>query len=212
MLAHFGIARYLDTYDGRFLRGSREGGPSFLGRRSVFAHAVHCQKGELQRLAETGSSVAHCPISQLFLGSGTMPWRRVTGAGVVLGVGSDVGAGDSFSIPAVLGAAHKVHASAPGAARYHLHPAELLHLATLGGAQALALDHRIGNFDAGKEADFVVVDPAGVPGMSGLLAAAASRGSVAPLFALLTTLAAGGVAATFVRGRRLEVEGDRAES
>ena len=44
-----------------------------LGPRSVMAHAVHCEDAELARMAETETSVAHCPTSQLFLGSGTMP-------------------------------------------------------------------------------------------------------------------------------------------
>src|SRR6478735_10658412 len=59
--AGYGVQHSLDTYDGR----SAGGGVSLLGRRSVFAHAVHCTDHELGRLAETGSSIAHCPTSQL---------------------------------------------------------------------------------------------------------------------------------------------------
>lgn len=80
------VDSYLDTYDGKFLVGSAEGGKSLLGRRSILAHCVHCQDIELERMAETGTSVAHCPVSQQFWdparcrGSGRSPlestWPR----------------------------------------------------------------------------------------------------------------------------------------
>ena len=50
----FGVEEYLDVYDGRFLPGSRVGGPTLLGRRTVLAHAVHCSDGEFARMAEAG--------------------------------------------------------------------------------------------------------------------------------------------------------------
>ena len=68
---NYDVNSYLDTYDGKFLPGSKVGGKSFLGPRSVMAHSVHCTDKELARMAETGTSIAHCPVSQLFLGSGT---------------------------------------------------------------------------------------------------------------------------------------------
>ena len=153
------VGSYLDTYDGRFLPGSKKGGASLLGPRSVMAHGVHCQDRELARLAETRTSIAHCPTSQLFLGSGTMPWKRTTSAGVNVAIGSDFSAGDEWFIPQVLNAAFKVHISESGDDGLSLHPAVLLFLGTLAGARALDLEDRIGNFDTGKEADFVVVDP-----------------------------------------------------
>ena len=135
--ALYAVESYLDTYDGRFEPGSRTGGETLLGRRSIFAHAVHCTDAELARLAETRSSIAHCPTSQQFLGSGTMPWRRTTAAGVTVAAGSDIGAGDRWLIPGVLNDAYKVHLSEPGPDAVALHPAELLHTGTLAGAQAL---------------------------------------------------------------------------
>ncbi|WP_375424335.1 amidohydrolase family protein [uncultured Friedmanniella sp.] len=159
--ATYQVRDYLDTYDGRFLPGSEVGGPGFLGRRSVLAHAVHCSDRELARLAETGSSIAHCPTSQQFLGSGTMPWRRTSAAGVTVAAGTDIGAGDEWLIPRVLNDTYKVHLSEPGTDSIALAPAELLYTGTLAGAQALDLDDRIGNFDVGKDADFVLVEASG---------------------------------------------------
>ncbi|ULN48905.1 guanine deaminase [Mycolicibacterium goodii] len=153
----YGVRNYLDTYDGMFGHGSA--GKSLLGPRSVLAHAVHCTHDELARMADTGTSIAHCPTSQLFLGSGVMPWQATVRGGVNVALGTDVSAGDEWLIPRVLNDCFKVHMSEPGDQAVALHPAELLFTATLAGARALALEDRIGNLDAGKEADFVVVDP-----------------------------------------------------
>ncbi|GGF13188.1 putative amidohydrolase [Williamsia phyllosphaerae] len=158
-LGAYDVDSYLDTYDGRFLPGSRVGGSSLLGRRSVLAHAVHCTDAELARMAEAQTSIAHCPTSQLFLGSGTMPWRRTTAAGVTVALGSDIGGGDEWLIPQVAADCFKVHMSEVGDAGVSLHPAELLFAATLAGARALDREDTFGNLDAGKAADFVVVDP-----------------------------------------------------
>ena len=204
----YGVDTYLDTYDGKFLPGSQVGGKSFLGRRTILAHAVHCQDVELARMAETGTSVAHCPTSQQFLGSGTMPWQRTVAAGVNIAIGSDFGGGDEWLLPQVLADAFKVHISEPGDAGLSLHPAELLFTGTLAGARALDMENRIGNFDAGKEADFVVVDPSAWP----QLAVAVDHGvrSDDPelardqtLFALLMAMREPAIVGVYVRGRKL---------
>ncbi|HEX5860077.1 MAG TPA: amidohydrolase family protein [Microbacterium sp.] len=199
----YGVECYLDTYDGRFLSGSRTGGESLLGRRSILAHAVHCDDRELHRLAETGSSIAHCPTSQLFLGSGTMPWRRTVASGTNVAIGTDIGAGDEWLIPRVLNDCFKVHMSEPGADAEALHPAQLLFLGTLAGARALDQEALIGNLDAGKEADFVVVDAGAQAGFAESLAAAAERGPESHLFTLLMGMRESAVAQVFVRGRRV---------
>ena len=199
---------YLDTYDGRFEPGSAAGGESLLGRRSVFAHAVHCTDAELARLAETQSSIAHCPTSQQFLGSGTMPWRRTAAAGVTIAAGSDVGAGDRWLIPGVLNDAYKVHLSEPGADAVALHPAELLFTGTLAGAQALDQDAHVGNFDVGKDADVVLVDLAGAPGLARRLDGGAwpedpDEADVALLFTLLMELSEKAIRSVVVMGHEV---------
>jgi len=203
------VNSYLDTYDGKFLPGSTVGGRSLLGRRSILAHAVHCTDAELARLAETGTSIAHCPVSQQFLGSGTMPWKRTVAAGVTIAAGSDFGGGDEWLIPQVLAGAFKVHISESGDAGVSLHPAELLFLGTVGGARALDMEDRIGNLDAGREADFVVVDPAGWPP----LAAAVGHGARSSeqimardqlLFRLLMSMREPAITGVYVQGRRID--------
>lgn len=199
----YGVGTYLDTYDGLFLPGSRRGGESLLGRRSILAHAVHCQDSELHRLAETGSSIAHCPTSQQFLGSGTMPWRRTVASGVHIAMGTDVGAGDEWLVPRVLGDAYKVHMSEEGLLAQALHPAQLLYLGTLAGARALDQEDAFGSLDAGKDADFVVIDPDAQPGFADTVAQAAERGATSELFTLLLGMRETAVRDVFVRGRKV---------
>ena len=208
--AMYDVDSYLDTYDGRFEPGSAVGGESLLGRRSIFAHAVHCTDVELARLAETQSSIAHCPTSQQFLGSGTMPWRRTAAAGVTIAAGSDVGAGDRWLIPGVLNDAYKVHLSEPGPAAVALHPAELLYTGTLAGAQALDTHDLVGNFDVGKDADLVLVDASASPSLARRLEAGAwpddpAEADVALLFTLLMELDEDAITSVVVKGHEVLV-------
>ncbi len=203
------VDSYLDTYDGKFLPGSQVGGKSLLGKRSIFAHGVHCQEAELRRLAQTGSSIAHCPVSQQFLGSGTMPWKRTIAAGVTVAAGTDYGGGDEWSIPRVLAAAFKVHISEPGEDGVSMHPAEMLFTGTLAGARALDMESRFGNFDLGKEADFLVVDPTGTPALEDTLAQGIRSDDPVlardqMLFALLMGMSESTIAQVYVRGRRID--------
>ncbi|WP_312234761.1 guanine deaminase [Stutzerimonas nitrititolerans] len=140
---------YLDVYDHHGL----------IGARSVFAHGVHLCDDECQRLGETGSAVAFCPTSNLFLGSGLFDLEKVEGFGVRVGLGTDVGAGTSFSQLQSLNEAYKVM-QLQGK---KLDPFKSLYLATLGGARALYLDDRIGSLQPGKDADFVVLDYKATP-------------------------------------------------
>ncbi|KQU61493.1 guanine deaminase [Rhodococcus sp. Leaf278] len=204
----YGVDTYLDTYDGKFLPGSQVGGKSFLGKRTILAHAVHCQDVELARMAETGTSIAHCPTSQQFLGSGTMPWKRTVAAGMNIAIGSDFGGGDEWLLPQVLADAFKVHISEPRDDGLSLHPAELLFTGTLAGARALDMENRIGNFDPGKEADFVVVDPSAWPQLAaaidhGVRAEDADLARDQTLFALLMAMREPAIVGVYVQGRAL---------
>ncbi|KZX20586.1 amidohydrolase family protein [Rathayibacter tanaceti] len=212
VLGSYGTRSYLDTYDGLFLPGSARGGSSLLGPRTILAHAVHCQDAELHRMAETGTSIAHCPTSQQFLGSGTMPWRRTAASGVTIALGSDIGAGDEWLLPRVANDAFKVHLSEPGDAAIALHPAELLFTATLAGARALNQEARFGNFDLGKDADFVRIEPRLWEPLADVLAHGIraddeEEAAAQLLFAVLMTLREPAIAAVHVQGRRVAAPG-----
>ena len=150
---------YVDVYD-------RAGA---LGPRSVLAHAIHLSSREAARLAETGTRVAHCPTSNLFIGAGVMPLADRLAAGIRVGLGSDVSGGAELSIFGVMRtgayAQQALRALAPGAGSEAGSraappgPLDWLRLATLDGARALGLDDQIGSIEAGKEADLIAVDP-----------------------------------------------------
>ncbi|WCM26858.1 guanine deaminase [Sphingomonas sp. QA11] len=174
---------YLDVYD-RF---------GLVGPRSVFAHCVHMEDRALARMGLAGSSIAFCPTSNLFLGSGLFDLARADAHGVTVGIGTDVGAGTSFSLLATLGEAYKV-----GQMRgTGLDPFRALHLATAGGARALGLGGRIGGLLPGQEADFVLLDPAATPLLARRTAGADLREK---LFALQILGDDRAIARTYVAG------------
>lgn len=176
---------YLDIYDHFGL----------LRRRSVLAHGIWLDDADLARIAATGAALVHCPACNLFLGSGLFDLRRATAAGVRVALGTDVGGGPSFSMLAVLHDARKV-AQLRG---HSLSPLTAFYLATLGAARSLDLDGRIGSFAKGREADFIVLDPAATP----LLARrTATAGSIAEKLFLLMTLGDDrAIARTYLMGR-----------
>ncbi|HAF56234.1 MAG TPA: guanine deaminase [Thauera sp.] len=130
-----------------------------LGVRAVFAHCLWLDDTDRQRMADTGTAMSFCPTSNLFLGSGLFDLRRARELGVRVGLGTDVGAGTSFSMLRTMSEAYKVLQLG----RQSLSAVSAFHLATLGGAHSLYLDDRIGNFTPGKEADFTVLDPRATP-------------------------------------------------
>jgi guanine deaminase len=167
------------------------------GRRAVLAHGVYLGEGDFERCHASGTSLAHCPTSNLFLGSGLFPLRtaRDPRRPVHVGLGTDIGAGTSFSLLATMSEAYKVAQLQNGP----IDAVEAFFLATLGGARALALDDRIGTLAVGREADLVVLDPNATP----LLAFRNRRSrSVAETLAVLTTLGDDrAVRATYVAGK-----------
>jgi len=133
-----------------------------VGPRSVFAHCLHLEQDAWQRLGSAGASVAHCPCSNLFIGSGLFDLASADRHDVTVGLGTDVGGGDSFSLLRVINEAYKVQ-QLQGQV---LSPDRAFYLATLGGARALDLHHRIGSFAIGNEADFLVLQPQATPLMA----------------------------------------------
>ena len=140
---------YLDSYD-------RAG---LLGERSTFAHCIHLEDEEWQRLADTDSAIAFCPVSNLFLGSGLFKLQRAVQERVKVGLGTDVGAGNTFSILETMADAYKTQQLGGN----RMTPFKAFYLATLGGANSIDCHQHIGNFAVGKEADFVVLDPIATP-------------------------------------------------
>ena len=176
---------YLDVYDNFGL----------VRERAVFAHCLHMDEQDRSSMATNRAGAAFCPTSNLFLGSGLFNLAAMRKAGISCGLGTDVGGGTSLSMLRTASEAYKVlHL------QEHALPAmRALYLATLGAAETLDLDDKIGNFKKGKEADFAVLDFAG----SSLTArrCMAARTIEEKLFALMTLADDRNVAATYVEGR-----------
>ncbi|PZV26100.1 MAG: guanine deaminase [Snowella sp.] len=145
---------YLDVYDQAGL----------VKEKSIFAHGVQLTEQEFKRLSETKSAISFCPTSNLFLGSGLFKLHQAksTETPVKVGLGTDIGAGTSFSLLQTANEAYKV-VQLQGE---KLSSFKALFLATLGGARALSLEDKLGNFEIGKEADFIVLDPKATPAMA----------------------------------------------
>lgn len=180
---------YTDVYD-RF---------GLLSAQSLFAHGVHLADRECRRLSQTGSTVVHCPTSNMFLGSGLMSMSHLRKASrpVSLALGTDVGGGTSFSMLATLGAAYKVQMLAG----YKPTALELFHLATRSNAAALRLGDEIGALDQGKWADLVVIDPKATDVLASRQELSQSLEDM--LFALAILGDDRAIRATYVAGRKV---------
>lgn len=140
---------YLGVYDDANL----------VRKRSIFAHGVHLCDNECELLAQAGAAIAHCPTSNLFLGSGLFNFQQANDHQVTIGLGTDVGAGTSFSMFKTMDEAYKIQQLR----KEKLDPFTALYLSTLGGARALDIEDKVGNFTIGNEADFIVLDLAATP-------------------------------------------------
>lgn len=140
---------YLASYD-------RHG---LVGAHSVFAHNVHPERAELERLGDARAAVAHCPTSNAALGSGLFPLGRHLAHGVPVALGCDVGAGTGYSLFKE-GLQVYFCQQQLGADGVALSAAHLLHLATAAGAAALGLDDQIGDLSIGKCFDALWLRPA----------------------------------------------------
>jgi guanine deaminase len=179
-------ASYLDVYDQAGL----------VGRRSILAHAVHFAEQDFCTCHARGAALAHCPTSNLFLGSGVFDLRAATDPRrpVRVGLGTDIGGGTAFSQLRTLGEAYKVAALRGD----RLDAFRALYLATRGGAEALHLDDRIGSIETGHDADLCVLDLQATPLLAFRTGACDSLHDL--LFALMTIGDERAVRATWVAG------------
>jgi len=170
-----------------------------LRERSVFAHCLHLGDGDRALMSEKGGAAAFCPSSNLFLGSGLYDLRKMGDATLRTGLASDVGGGTSLSMLRTMGEAYKVLQLQ----NQNLPAARALYLATLGAAEALRLEDKIGNLLPGKEADFIVLDAKGTDMSARRLAETQSPEEL--LFALTMLADDRHIAATFLNGQRVSL-------
>jgi guanine deaminase len=185
-------ASYTDVYD-KF---------GLLGPRAIFGHGIHLSDREIARLAETGSTVAFCPTSNLFIGSGLFDMARLRSGGVNVGLATDVGGGTSFSMLRTAAEAYKVLQLN----NQNLPALRAFHLMTRGNAEALGLTDRIGTLEPGSAADITVLDARATPAMAHRMETI--DGDLAEeLFVLMTLGDDRATRATYVAGERLYCAG-----
>ena len=178
---------YLDVYERCGL----------IGDKTVLAHGVHMSAGMCKRLSRAGATISLCPTSNMFIGSGLFNLARLRRHGVRHALGTDIGGGTSFSLLTTMNAAYSVCQLRD----LSLSSMDAFYMATLGGAKALGADKYIGNFEAGKEADFVVLDLNATPLISRRLKIA--KRMKALLFSIMVLGDDRMISQTFVMGQRV---------
>jgi 5-methylthioadenosine/S-adenosylhomocysteine deaminase len=130
----------------------------FLGPNVLFNHGVWLGEEDLAILHKHGVSVSHNPESNMKLASGTAPVTRMLALGIAVGLGTDGAASnnnlDMFEAMDFAAKLHKLATMDPTV----LPAAQVLEMATIGGAKALQLDRKIGSLEKGKKADIILVD------------------------------------------------------
>lgn len=131
-----------------------------IGPKAIFGHCIHMSDRERIILAALGGNIAHCPTSNIYLGSGIMPLAEHRAAGIKIGLGSDVAAGPELNMWQVMRStieSQKVRTFYEPKIQVPT-PAHAFHLATQGAAEALRKGTQIGTLEVGKEADITVMD------------------------------------------------------
>lgn len=130
-----------------------------LDSRTQVIHAIWIDKDDIAILADSGATVAHNPVSNLKIGSGVMPWRRLRDASVPIGIGTDEATvDDGVNMWTAMKTAGLVHNITDPDYRAWPEPAEILWSATGGGARAMGLAGQTGVIETGALADVIVID------------------------------------------------------
>ncbi|MDS7597727.1 guanine deaminase [Agrobacterium tumefaciens] len=135
-----------------------------MGKKTLLGHAIHLSDREADVLSETGAVAVHCPTSNLFIGSGLFPMKKLQRREkpVRIAVATDIGGGSSYSMLRTMDEAYKIQQLLGE----RLNPLESWYLMTRGNAEALSMVDRIGTLDAGTDADITVLDASSTPAMA----------------------------------------------
>lgn len=142
---------YTDVYD-------RAG---LLTEKTILAHAIHLSEKEKELIKVRRSGISHCPISNSSISSGLAPVRSLLDQGIKVGLGTDISGGYS---PSILEVARQALTTSrqltflTNEPHNNLSVAEVLYLATLGGAEVCNMDQRLGNFEVGKQFDAQLIE------------------------------------------------------
>ncbi|HXT14534.1 MAG TPA: amidohydrolase family protein [Gemmatimonadaceae bacterium] len=146
----------------------------------LLIHCVRVDEQDIARIAQSRSSVAHCPVSNAKLGHGVAPLDEMLGAAIAIGLGSDSMASNNrmdlleeARVALLSQRARTLSFETPTAN-------EMLELATIGGAQAIGIGDVVGTLEVGKEADLAAfpldaIGPTQDPVTAAVFSVAAAR-------------------------------------
>jgi guanine deaminase len=167
---------------------------------TLLGHAIHLSEREADVLSETGAVAVHCPTSNLFIGSGLFPMKKLQRREkpVRIAVATDIGGGSSYSMLRTMDEAYKIQQLLGE----RLNPLESWFLMTLGNAQALSMADRIGTLDVGTDADITVLNASSTPAMA--LKMEVVNSLTEELFLMLTMGDDRTVSETYVAGKAMK--------
>jgi len=126
-------------------------------QRLIVAHCIHLTDEEKRILASSRSNVAHCPSSNLKLASGIAPVPELVSCGVNVSLGADgAPCNDNLSMFMEMRLAALIQKPIHGATS--MQAANIVEMATLGGARAMGMESELGSLEIGKKADIAVID------------------------------------------------------
>ncbi|EGP56287.1 guanine deaminase [Agrobacterium tumefaciens F2] len=171
-----------------------------MGKKTLLGHAIHLSEREADVLSETGAVAVHCPTSNLFIGSGLFPMKKLQRRGkpVRIAVATDIGGGSSYSMLRTMDEAYKIQQLLGE----RLNPLESWYLMTRGNAEALSMVDRIGTLEAGTDADITVLNASSTPAMA--LKMEVVNSLTEELFLMLTMGDDRTVVETYVAGRAMK--------
>jgi len=153
-----------------------------LSRHVVYGHGVHLSDHDLELTKGAGAAIAHCPGSNMKLGSGLIDLSRLHDAGITVGLGTD-GCSSSNDLDMWQAMRMAAHVQAITSSPARVSAAKTFAAATREAAKALMIDHLVGSIEVGKRADLIALDlnkPHLTPihDVHALLVFAAGRGDV----------------------------------
>jgi len=130
-----------------------------LGKKTVLAHCVHVNGHEMDLIAQSGSSVAHNPMSNMLNAVGVSPVPSMLERNITVGLGNDGWIYDPFENMRCALTIHRLASGNPSA----IGPHEIFKMATLDGARCYGLEKKLGSLERNKLADIVILDGSNVP-------------------------------------------------
>jgi putative selenium metabolism protein SsnA len=147
----------LENYGKRTVERLRDVG--LLGPDAVLAHCVNLNEKEIDILADTGTGVAHSPMSNMLNAVGVAPLLQMLKRNVRVGLGNDGYIFDMFENMRAAFLLHRVHHKNPNA----IDPYTILEMATVNGAGLYGVGKEVGSIEPGKKADIILIKPSVLP-------------------------------------------------